>query len=93
MAEIIETYQLETAAISVLVAVLASYAALHVSAQMMDSRGMRRKLWLISGSLVMAVGIWVDAYHWNDGCSFRNSCRIPIQAADCIVWRGPGSVL
>lgn len=58
MNEIIETPQLNVVIIAVLTAVIVSYAALQVSARMIDSRGGRRKLWLVSGALVMAVGIW-----------------------------------
>jgi PAS domain S-box-containing protein len=45
-------------ALSIVIAVLASYAALALSARVTASRGRFRVAWLIGGSIAMGVGIW-----------------------------------
>ncbi|WP_252314460.1 EAL domain-containing protein [Sinobaca sp. H24] len=52
------TYQGGMVVVSVLIAALAAYAALDLTARMRHSHGRRRLLWLYSGALVMAIGIW-----------------------------------
>src|ERR1700761_7503959 len=48
--------------LSVLLAMLASYAALDLGARVTKSRGRARAVWFISGSITMGIGIWSMHY-------------------------------
>ena len=51
-------YSATLVALSIVIAVLASYAALALAARVTASRGRFRAAWLVGGSAAMGVGIW-----------------------------------
>jgi len=62
-------------ALSILVAVCASYAALELTRQLYKTRGRRKLVWLACGSLTMGFGIW--AMHFIGMEAYR--LPIPVQ--------------
>jgi PAS domain S-box-containing protein len=52
------TYNLFLVAVSIAIAVIASYAALDLASRVTVSSGGSRKAWLLGGALAMGVGIW-----------------------------------
>lgn len=52
------TYNLFLVALSIVVAVVASYAALDLASRVTASYGRARTIWLAGGALAMAIGIW-----------------------------------
>jgi NO-binding membrane sensor protein with MHYT domain len=55
-------YDYRLVALSVLIAVLASFAALDLGGRVTASRGSVRSVWLIGGAAAMGVGIWSMHY-------------------------------
>lgn len=49
-------------ALSVLIGIAASYAALELAGRVTAARRMKRAAWLIAGGVVMAIGIWSMHY-------------------------------
>jgi PAS domain S-box-containing protein len=56
------SYDYRLVALSVLIAVLASYAALELSARTTAARGRLRLAWLVGGAIAMGQGIWSMHY-------------------------------
>ena len=56
------TYDYRLVALSVLIAMLASYAALDLGGRVTASRGRLRSIWLIGGAAAMGMGIWSMHY-------------------------------
>src|SRR3982074_2839433 len=56
------SYDYRLVALSVLIAVCASYAALELSARTTAARGRVRLAWLIGGAVAMGLGIWSMHY-------------------------------
>jgi PAS domain S-box-containing protein len=56
------SYDHRLVALSVLLAMLASYAAIDVTGRIASSRGGGRKVWIASGAAVMGLGIWSMHY-------------------------------
>jgi NO-binding membrane sensor protein with MHYT domain len=56
------TYDYRLVALSVLIAVLASYAALDLAGRVTAARGRRRFIWLVGGATAMGMGIWSMHY-------------------------------
>jgi two-component system, sensor histidine kinase and response regulator len=56
------TYDYRLVALSVVIAVLASYAALDLAGRVTSARGATRKIWLSGGAIAMGVGIWSMHY-------------------------------
>jgi PAS domain S-box-containing protein len=56
------TYDYRLIALSVLIAMLASYAALDLGGRVTASRGHLRSIWLIGGAVAMGMGIWSMHY-------------------------------
>ncbi|HET7478896.1 MAG TPA: PAS domain S-box protein, partial [Rubrobacteraceae bacterium] len=56
--EMTGTYDLRLVALSILVAVIASYAALDLAGRVTASKGGARRVWLASGAVAMGAGIW-----------------------------------
>lgn len=56
------TYDYRLVALSVLIAMLASYAALDLGGRVTASRGRLRAIWLIGGAAAMGMGIWSMHY-------------------------------
>lgn len=54
----ISTYDLSLVALSIVVAVLASYTALDLAGQVTAAKSGSRKIWLVSGACAMGIGIW-----------------------------------
>src|SRR5579862_6342826 len=55
-------YDYRLVAVSVLIAVLASYAALDLAARVTAAQGRLRFLWLTGGATAMGIGIWSMHY-------------------------------
>jgi NO-binding membrane sensor protein with MHYT domain len=56
------TYDPLQVALSVLIAVSASYAALDLAGRVIAASGRTRLAWLIGGSTAMGIGIWATHY-------------------------------
>ena len=63
------TYNLSLVLLSLAVAVLASYTALHLAARMTASRGGIAAAWLVGGAIAMGFGI--SSACWHSSCRFR----------------------
>lgn len=61
-ANLIGSYDYTLVALSVLIAVLASYAALDLAARVTASSGSIRAIWLLGGAVAMGTGIWSMHY-------------------------------
>ena len=61
-ANLIGSYNHTLVALSVLIAIVASYAALDVAARVTASSGPIRALWLLGGAVAMGTGIWSMHY-------------------------------
>ena len=61
-ATFIGSYDYRLIALSVLIAMLASYAALDLGGRVTASRGRRRFAWLTGGAVAMGMGIWAMHY-------------------------------
>jgi len=68
-AAMIDTYDYRLVVLSVLIAMLASYAALDLSGRVNSSHGRARYLWLSSGAIAMGIGIW--SMHYIGMLAFR----------------------
>ena len=69
------SYDYRLVALSVVIAVLASYAALDVAGRVTSAKGGIRFLWLIGGAVAMGIGIW--SMHYIGMLAFR--LPIPVQ--------------
>ncbi|MGB9402832.1 MAG: MHYT domain-containing protein, partial [Candidatus Acidiferrales bacterium] len=56
------SYGYRLVALSVLISVLASYAALDLAGRVTSSQGRARSLWLGGGAVAMGIGIWSMHY-------------------------------
>jgi NO-binding membrane sensor protein with MHYT domain len=63
------SYDYLEVALSVLLAVAASYAALELAGRVTASRGTKRTAWLSGGAIVMGIGIW--SMHYVGMLAFR----------------------
>jgi PAS domain S-box-containing protein len=63
------SYDFRLVALSVLIAVLASYAALDLAGRVTSARGGARNLWLSGGATAMGIGIW--SMHYVGMLAFR----------------------
>jgi NO-binding membrane sensor protein with MHYT domain len=68
------SYNLPLVALSVLIAVGASYAALDLAGRVTASRGLARAAWLSGGASAMGLGIW--SMHYIGMLAFKLS--IPV---------------
>ena len=66
---IIGSYNYGLVALSVLIAMVASYAALDLAGRVTSARGWRRGLWLAGGAIAMGIGIW--SMHYVGMLAFR----------------------
>ncbi len=69
------SYDFRLVALSVVIAVLASYAALDLAGRVTSARGGVRSLWLIGGATAMGIGIW--SMHYVGMLAFR--LPVPVQ--------------
>jgi two-component system sensor histidine kinase/response regulator len=63
------SYDFYYVALSIVIAVLASYAALDLSGRVSSARGAARALWMGGGAVAMGIGIW--AMHYVGMLAFR----------------------
>src|SRR5882724_5648081 len=63
------SYDYLLVALSVIIAVLASYAALDLAGRVTSARGKARLLWLTGGAIAMGIGIW--SMHYIGMLAFR----------------------
>jgi PAS domain S-box-containing protein len=73
-AVLVGSYNDGLVALSVLMAVLASYAALELAGRVTVVRGAPRQLWLAGGAVAMGIGIW--SMHYIGMLAFRLPVRI-----------------
>ena len=66
---LIGSYDYPLVALSVLIAILASYAALDLAGRVTSARGIARLLWLSGGAIAMGIGIW--SMHYVGMLAFR----------------------
>jgi two-component system, sensor histidine kinase and response regulator len=59
---VVSSYDYRLVALSILISLLASYAALEIAGRVSSARGMVRALWLGCGAVAMGVGIWSMHY-------------------------------
>ncbi|HEV3054567.1 MAG TPA: MHYT domain-containing protein, partial [Solirubrobacteraceae bacterium] len=59
---LVGSYDYRLVALSVAIAVLASYAALDLAGRVTAARGVPRALWLAGGAAAMGLGIWTMHY-------------------------------
>src|ERR1041384_7426550 len=59
---LIGSYDYRLVALSVIIAMLAAYAALDLAGRITSARGQFRFVWLLGGSLAMGIGIWSMHY-------------------------------
>jgi PAS domain S-box-containing protein len=69
------SYDYRLVALSVVIAVLASYAALDLAGRVTSARGGARPLWLCGGATAMGIGIW--SMHYVGMLAFR--LPVPVQ--------------
>ena len=69
------SYDLLLVALSALIAVLASYAALDLAGRVTSARDQARLLWLSGGAVAMGIGIW--SMHYIGMLAFR--LPVPVQ--------------
>jgi NO-binding membrane sensor protein with MHYT domain/CheY-like chemotaxis protein/two-component sensor histidine kinase len=62
-------YETPLVVISILVAIVASYAALSLAGRVSESRGLAVKAWIVGGAIAMGSGIW--AMHFIGMLAFR----------------------
>ena len=60
--ELAGSYNRHLVALSVFIAVVASYSALDLAGRVTSARGAARKLWLSGGAIAMGIGIWSMHY-------------------------------
>ena len=63
------SYDYRLVALSVVIAVLASYAALDLGGRVTAARGHARLVWLTFGAIAMGIGIW--SMHYIGMLAFR----------------------
>src|SRR6267154_326108 len=59
---LVSSYDYRLVALSVVIAILAAYAALDLAGRVTSARGRVRFVWLTGGSLAMGIGIWSMHY-------------------------------
>jgi two-component system, sensor histidine kinase and response regulator len=69
------SYDYRLVALSVLIAVLASYSALDLTGRVTAARGVARAVWLTGGAVAMGLGIW--SMHYVGMLAFR--LPVPVQ--------------
>ena len=72
---VVGSYDYRLVALSVVIAVLASYAALDLAGRVTSARGGIRRLWLSGGATAMGIGIW--SMHYVGMLAFR--LPVPVQ--------------
>jgi two-component system sensor histidine kinase/response regulator len=60
--ELVGSYNYHLVALSVFIAVLASYSALDLAGRVTSAQGVARRLWLSGGAIAMGIGIWSMHY-------------------------------
>src|SRR5258708_21026340 len=68
------SYDYFLVALSVVIAILASYAALDLAGRIFPAQGKARLLWLNGGAIAMGFGIWSMHYIWM--LAFRLPVRV-----------------
>lgn len=71
---ILATYDYRLVALSVVIAIFASYVALDLAGRVTATRGAARLSWLIGGATAMGTGIW--AMHYTGMLAFRLPMRV-----------------
>lgn len=63
------SYDYRLVGLSVIIAIVASYAALDLAGRVSANRGRARREWLVGGAIAMGIGIW--AMHYTGMLAFR----------------------
>ncbi|MFC0187068.1 EAL domain-containing protein [Fictibacillus aquaticus] len=74
MGDVSHTYNLPLVALSVVIAIIASYAALDLAAQIKKTKSSGRHIWLITGAVALGLGIW--AMHFIAMLAFHLSIDV-----------------
>ncbi|MDG1589123.1 MHYT domain-containing protein, partial [Bacillus cereus] len=68
--------------LSIAVAAAASYSALQLASRVAQSSGVKQKVWLIAGAMIMGMGIWsmhfigMMAFHMRAGITYETPLLI-----------------
>jgi len=68
-------YDYRVVAVSLLLAVITSYAALDIAGRLSAARGLARLAWLSGGAMAMGVGLWVSQFMGMDAFQFPLQMR------------------
>ena len=68
------SYDSGLVALSVLIAIVASYAALDLAGRVTAAQGRARAVWLAGGAIAMGIGIW--SMHYTGMLAFRLPLRV-----------------
>ncbi|WP_233522920.1 bifunctional diguanylate cyclase/phosphodiesterase [Peribacillus saganii] len=79
MEEYYVTYQISLVVLSIIIAIIASYAALALSVQLIKAKGLNRYIWLWMGAFAMGMGIW--AMHFIAMLAFHLSIPVSYNKA------------
>src|SRR5579863_2458942 len=74
MTSIPATYDYRLVALSVLIAIFAAYAALHLAGRVAATRKQVRGIWLVGGAIAMGTGIW--SMHYTGMLAFRLPMKV-----------------
>src|SRR2546425_920253 len=75
---LIGSYNYALVALSVLIAMFASYAALDLASRVTAAGGWTRAVWLLGGAGAMGTGIWSMQLHWDAGVHPTDSRGLPL---------------
>ncbi|QPF44286.1 hypothetical protein GO004_06850 [Bacillus subtilis] len=81
--EIHVTYNTTLICLSFLIACTASYISLELSRKVTINKGLKSKIWLIGGSLIMGFGIW--SMHFVGMMAVHKKCRWNMNS--CLYWQ------
>jgi len=59
---LVGTYDYRVVAVSLLLAVITSYATLDIAGRLSAARGMARLAWLSGGAMAMGIGLWTSQF-------------------------------
>ena len=87
-AALVGSYDYRLVALSVLIAMLASYAALDLGGRVTASHGRLQVIWLMGGSVAMGIGHLVDALHRHARLQTAGYCLLQLAHGSCYPsWR------
>jgi NO-binding membrane sensor protein with MHYT domain len=91
---LVGTYEYPFVALSILIAVLAAYAALDLVGRIAAARGRAQYVWLFGGAIAMGTGIWAMHYigmvatHPSGGNLLKGFRSVSRSFFYCVIWCG-----